>query len=347
MGKLKVIISSLAVLLVVGLVGAADANLSVEEVAPFDPQALELPEGIAVDKRGIIHVGMLLTGEVRKLDSSGNPLGSVTIPGFEPPSVDPGTGEPRTGDFLVGLAVDAPGNVYAVVTSPLHHDPERGEEFNSIWRVTPEGEAELVASLPDSQFLNDLAFDKRGNLYVTDSGKGAVWVIDRKGAVSQWLQHDLLEGDPGSDFGFPVGANGLAFDRSGRNLYLAVSDFGRIVRVPVAPDGSAGTPEVFEEHEDLEGADGIAFDNRSNLYAAVNRQDQIAKVTPEGDVSVVAHGDPLDFPATIAFGTGRSERSTLFIANFAFARFAADDPTDPPKPGVLKLDVGIPGRPLP
>jgi hypothetical protein len=34
--------------------------------------------------------------------------------------------------------------------------------------------------------------------------------------------------------------NGIAFDKGERNLYMAVTDFGRIVRDPVGPDGLAG-----------------------------------------------------------------------------------------------------------
>ena len=43
--------------------------------------------------------------------------------------------------------------------------------------------------------------------------------------------------------GFPVGANGVAVWK--RDLYVAVTEHGRIVRIPILPDGSAGEAEVL------------------------------------------------------------------------------------------------------
>jgi hypothetical protein len=42
----------------------------------------------------------------------------------------------------------------------------------------------------------------------------------------------------------------------------------------------------------------------------------------------------------IAFGTGRGDRTTMFVSNFAAF------PTSNGVPGVLAMDAGIPGRPI-
>lgn len=65
--------------------------------------------------------------------------------------------------------------------------------------------------------------------------------------MSVWLQHPLLDGNPAAPvLGFhSVGVDGIAFDEDKDNLYLGNLDYGRIVRVPVRNDGSAGTPVVF------------------------------------------------------------------------------------------------------
>jgi hypothetical protein len=51
-------------------------------------------------------------------------------------------------------------------------------------------------------------------------------------------------------------------------------------------------------------------------------------------------GDPLSFPSDIAFGTGRGDRSEIFISNFAAF------PSSNGAPGVLDMETGIPGRPI-
>ena len=53
--------------------------------------------------------------------------------------------------------------------------------------------------------------------------------------------------------------------------------------------------------------------------------------------------DGLTFPASLAFGTGKGERSSVFVTNLAF------DPYPPflAGPGLTKIDVGQPGMPLP
>jgi len=57
---------------------------------------------------------------------------------------------------------------------------------------------------------------------------------------------------------------------------------------------------------------------------------------------------PLDFPPSIAFGTGKGERTSLFVTNLGMG--AASVPLPPPLqwpgPGLVKIDAGVPGRPL-
>ena len=82
------------------------------------------------------------------------------------------------------------------------------------------------------------------------------------------------------------------------------------------------------------------MDNRDNIYVAANSKGQIDRVDPNGNLEVFAAGSPLNFPSDLAFGTGRGERTVMFISNFAAF------PTSTGAPGVLKTDAGIPGRPI-
>ena len=67
-------------------------------------------------------------------------------------------------------------------------------------------------------------------------------------------------------------------------------------------------------------------------------------MSPDGQsIDVVATpADGLDFPASLAFGTGKGERQSVFVTNLAFVV-----PPGFAGPGLAKIDVGEPGMPLP
>jgi hypothetical protein len=58
---------------------------------------------------------------------------------------------------------------------------------------------------------------------------------------------------------------------------------------------------------------------------AVNGQNAIRSVNGEGEINTVASGDPLDFPADVAFNAD----GHLFIANFAIQ-------SESPSPALLR-----------
>jgi sugar lactone lactonase YvrE len=176
---------------------------------------------------------------------------------------------------------------------------------------------------------------------------GRVWKIDVHGHATTWLSDPLLAGDPEhAALGQAFGADGIAFDRNKRNLYISNLDFGMILRVSVLRDGSPGAVSVFALDARLKGADGIAFDEVGTLYVAVNAQDRLATVDRRGFVTVLAEGSPLDGPSSLAFGVRRCDRHKLFLTNFAISR-ASGAQSGTPHPGILSLEVSHKGLPLP
>ena len=311
---------ALAAALIMGLIIVFPALANgVSTLVQFDPEQAELPEGIAVDKGGNIFVGLALTGEIKKVTPEGDVQTFAQLP-------SPG------GGFMVGLAIDRGGHVYAAMSS---FDPET----HGIWKIHRNGHMmELFTPLDVSSLPNDMVFDERGNLFVTDSTQGQVWKIDRRGHAAVWVADALLEGVVGPPLGIAIGANGITFDADERNLYVANSNFGRIVRVPVTNHGMAGKPEVYAEDPILSGADGITFDHEGRLFVAATGTEVIAVISEDGeDVTVLAEDELLDFPANVRFGRGDHE-DTLYIANFAFLRFAGIVEGDP-NPALLTLDV--------
>jgi sugar lactone lactonase YvrE len=288
------------------------ASAPLERVLSFDPP--QLPEGVAVDRHGNVYVGFAPTGELLKLTPAGTQSIVATLP--------------VGGGFTAGLAVDGRGNVYAALAS---FDPAT----HGVWRVRPDGSSARLAALPPTTLPNALAFDRRGKLFVSDSLGGAIWRIPPGGDAELWAQDELLLGR----VDLPIGANGLAFRRD--DLYVANTAFGRIVRIPIEEDGSAGDPETFVQDERLFAVDGIAFDVAGRLYAVTGPLDTLVRVSRDGEISTLAtEADGLDFPASLAFGTRGAARKHLFITNFALFT------TENPDPALLKIRVGVPGRKL-
>ena len=305
------------------------------------------PEGVAVDKVGNVYVSVNVAS------------GSDQIWKFAPSGAKSVLVDFGAPGYACGLAVDALGKVY--MARPLV--PVRG-----VFRVGPDGDAVLVSGTEQILFPDALAFDQRGTLYVTETfsidpssgafDKGGIWRVPKGGTAELWLRDDLLTGLDPFLFPFPVGANGIAFYHG--DLYVINTDKALVVRVPVRPDGSPGQPEVWKQVQDvLESPfyqspffpvmlDGLALDVHGNVYIAVPSRSAIVRINADNrsQETVAVYPDvPLDAPLSLAFGTGKGERESIFVTNSGMnGRFL---PGTWPGPGLVKIQVGIPGLPLP
>ena len=307
-------------------------------------------EGVAVDKTGNVVVTSTFTGELLKF-----PPGSSDFEVFG--SIDDWATGGQFGAGFLGLAVDAQGNVYGAAqwlgsTGVYKFDRKTGDET-------------LIAGTEQMSFPNALAFDKVGNLYVTDSNStgvsnpvpaghvpmGAIWRIDRDGVATKWLESPLLGGNGGAGLATPVGANGIVH-RQGVLTVANTEGFG-LLTVPILGDGSAGaiTPlpttgwPVRDSPFGVIPAvpDGIALDVHGAIYVASVAHNAVFRVNTDGTVDELFN-DPaftvLNFPSSVAFGTGKGLKQTLYIVNLAFG--------PPSAPAALvALEVGVPGQPLP
>jgi len=169
--------------------------------------------------------------------------------------------------------------------------------------------------------------------------------------VELWVEDEVLAPRAGRR----VGINGIAY-RHGV-IYGVNSNKQSVVAVPVEHDGSAGQPQVLGYLPGFYFGDGVAFDVHGMLYIATVVQDGVVRVDPrdvEGSFEVVAGGgfwgypqedDPLDTPASLAFGTGKGDRNTLFVANYSISERAVG--RFKRLPSVVSIDLGVPGQPLP
>jgi sugar lactone lactonase YvrE len=180
--------------------------------------------------------------------------------------------------------------------------------------------------------LNAMTFDAAGDLYVSDSFGGNVFKVDLPaGTVSTFIDganplYDQLK--PGNHGFPPFGANGLAFDASGENLYIANTADDRVLRYNIA----GATLSAFAES--VNGADGIAFDSKGRLWVAANQADEVVALNANGRVvervgsfEGVRHGAAkgLLFPASIVISRGH-----VYVTNLALALTpaAGDEPEE-------------------
>ena len=327
-GFTSLILAFVAAFVMPAFVCPAPAQADEDVVQIVHLPASELPESIAIDQQGNKYLSIYTKAEIMKITPGGDRSVFATFP---------------AGSSPLGIRLDAAGNFYVALVGSTAAD-------TGVWRIPAGGGTPAeFAPIPGS-FPNGLAFGRRGILFVSESVGGVIYRVSRGGSVSVWSNSSLLAGTAGDGpcgqphpSGFPLGPNGLAFNRHG-DLLVANTTLGTIVRIPVEKDGGAGPASVFAGPDcRLWGADGVAMDTRDNLYVAANAERDIVRVSPAGRLHVLASsaaGDPLYTPSDIAFGTGRGTRDHIFITNFALF-------TSGVGAGVVTTDVGIPGRPLP
>ena len=247
-------------------------------------EGLDHPEGIAWGLDGYAYAGGE-TGQLYRVDIDRRELVQFA----------------DTGGFVLGIALDARGNIYAC---------DLGNQ--SVQRISPGGVVTAYstgASERPFKTPNYPAFDAGGNLYVCDSGdwkanNGNIQMIVPGGEAEMWSS-DLKQ--------FP---NGLCLGPGGTHLYVVLSlDSPRVARAKIEPDGSAGAVETVVE---LPGTvpDGVAFDADGNLYVSMYRPDRIYRLAPTGDLDVLAEdfeGTLMASPTNIAF-CGR-DRDILLSTN--------------------------------
>lgn len=110
--------------------------------------------------------------------------------------------------------------------------------------------------------VNDLTFDREGHCYFTDQGQTGLH--DPSGRVYRLRangQLDVLIG------GIPS-PNGVALDKDGRFIFIAVTRANQVWRGPMLADGSVTKVGAFRTFFGTSGPDGMAVDVENRLVVA-------------------------------------------------------------------------------
>jgi gluconolactonase len=260
---------------------------------------LDHPECCAFDRDGILWAGGE-AGQIYWIDPSGK-VETIT----------------NVGGFCCGLAFSPDDRELFVCVSGV-----------GIVRVTRSGQHRVFATRAgDHQIIapNYLLFDRQGRLYVTDSGN---W-MKRNGYVLRFDpdgRGEVLAGP----FGY---ANGLASSGDGRNLFMVESDTDSVVRFQVDQHERLEDSEIYADHVGRL-PDGLALDIDGNLYVCCYASDEIWRIGPDQQRTLVAHdrwGILLGRPTNLAFGG--PEFDEIYIANLG-------------RQTITRAKLGIRGQPL-
>ncbi len=200
----------------------------------------------------------------------------------------------------------------------------------------------LAAGGWQASMWNDLTFDRRGNLYITDD-KPRIWRVGSDGQPAIWFTDPRLAGF----FGFAGGPLGGRIDPTGRWLYVSVTlsaEFpmeAAIYRIRLVAHPTAADLELVHRFPLVAGqappqATGLAFAASGNLYVSLLGPNQIAVLDPAGNEIRRISSPLFNSPWGLAF-SGRS----LLVTNGDL------EPGDNPAAWkIFRVEVGERGLPL-
>lgn len=262
----------------------SDSLMSLSDFEPF-ADGLDHPEGVAWGPDGYVYAGGE-AGQVYRVNLGDGSLEEIAT----------------TGGFILGLCLDADCNVYAC-------DLKRRE----VVRVTPGGEVTVYSKgSPEREMHtpNYPVFDSLGNLYVTDSGEfdqstGCLFRVRPGGETELISDPSLL---------FP---NGMALNSDETELYVVLSNMPGIGKFKIHSDGRIGSMEPVVEMPNTV-PDGVTFDAAGNLYISCYTPDVIYRLTPSGNLNVLAEdwrSVILSSPTNVVFAG--EDLSTLVVSSLA------------------------------
>ncbi|MBD0418813.1 hypothetical protein H0H10_06415 [Streptomyces sp. TRM S81-3] len=281
---------------------SAESHNAVRFMAHLDIADGQRPENITLEPGGSAVVTFAYSRQVARISPDGTVTVLATLP--EPPagSVTPALSSP----FLGGIVRAHDGTLYFLYATG-------SADLTGLWRLRPGGDPQRIAALPADGLPNGLALDERsGTLYAADSVLGTVWRVPLSGGdATRWADAPELDAA-----GF-LGANGVKVHNGA--VWVSNLDQGTVLRIPVTRRGTAGP--VQTRATGLVNIDDFAFTGQGDtLLAAINADNEVARVRPDGSHRVVLTGtDGLQNPTSLAV-RGR----TAYIANGAY--FTNEDP---------------------
>ena len=231
----------------------------------------------------------------------------VGVPGFSQKlyEVSDHTAENLFTKNIEGPAFDKKGNLYVV---NFRND-------GTVGLVKPNGSVSLFVNLPEGSIANSVKFDSKGSMYLPDFTARNILKVDMKTkAVTRYAHDDRFNGpndiiinkrdqifvtDPdwksrsGKLWRIDVGGtpvllasdmgttNGVALSPDEKTLYVSETIQAKIWAFDLDVSGNISNKRLFSEFPDF-WVDGMACDNKGNLFVTRYNKGVIAILSPEG-----------------------------------------------------------------
>lgn len=244
---------------------------------------LEDPTGLTFGPDGALYLSEFQGGRVRRVDSAGN---MTTIAGGG--NVTTGEKGPALQAALMGpatIAFDREGNLY--IAEQLGNRVRKVNRKGIITTIAGDGTGKWVRDgVPATQSSlvapNGLAFDKQGNLYVSEFMGQRVRKISPNGTITTVAGNGKTAstGDGGPAINASLNApTGLAIDSDG-NLFVA-----EIIGYKVRKIDTAGIISTVADN--MNGPSGLAIDPQGNLWIAEHFAMNLRKLDTRGTLTTL------------------------------------------------------------
>ncbi len=271
------------------------------------------PEGVAAAQDGTLYVGSMELGCIMR-----------AAPGAK--SFEPFVPAGANGLVSVlGLYVDQPRRLLWACSADAGNGVLAGSApvgIKSFDLAT--GEPHGSYDLPGGGFPNDLTIDPRGNVYVTDSWSPRILrLADGSDALAEWINEPQLGVEQWS-------LNGIDVDTTSGVIYTVNQRAGKLFRIAVNPDGSAGQVTLIRTQRQLRRPDGLKVIGRDKLATAEGGAGGMAVLHLHDDqADVITVNEGLDQVSTFAFHQGSAWVVENQADHFWDAAHAGPD-ADPP-----------------
>lgn len=201
----------------------------------------------------------------------------------------------------LGMALMQDGNV--VVCGRATGDLGKSDHPGALWKVTPAGQATMIASSSADLFLdlpNMIAVGPGGELVFSDSKGGKVFKANADGSGLTRLTDAIP---------YP---NGVAFRQDGSAVLVASYESEKIYSMARDASGNYGPPEVFAEG--VKNVDGLA-PLASGGFALVQTGEGLNKLGADKQKTPIAPGINADIPSNGACGVGAFGEKWFYVAN--------------------------------
>jgi len=270
---------------------------------------LHFPQDITLDSSGNIYIADTSNNAIRKVDiSTGNISTVAGTLGTSGATGDGGLATNATLNYPMGIVLDTSGNIYIAdrANNAIRKvDISTGNISTVAGTIGSSGASGDGGLATDAKlnFPQGVALDSSGNIYISDRNNNAIRKVDISTGNISTIAGTLGTSGATGDGGLATSATldsptGIVIDKIG-DIYFSDSQNHAIRKVDISTGnistiaGTLGTSGATGDggvatSATLNNPDGVAVDNKGNIYIADSYNYAIRKVDENGNISTIS-----------------------------------------------------------